>query len=156
MRDDGDCEVLQRSHLRQRMLLRLRPSQPQSGYNTRCHVLGSGPRVLSGGVTRQGVVPTDLQSLVGLLSINSLSCALCPQGVPHGQRESGGVVLAVICWAPSAQRRCYRQGVVLTDFQSLVGCQSNFFLALSVSLALSLSLTHQDVPGIHYQSSSST
>ncbi len=130
--------VLQRSHLRQRMLLRLRHSQPQSGYNTRCHVLGSGPRVLSGGVTRQGVVPTDLQSLVGLLSINSLSCALCPQGVPHGQRESGGVVLAVICWAPSAQRRCYPTG--RCAYRLSVTCWLSIKL-LSCSLCLSCSLS---------------
>ena len=30
--------------------------------------------------------------------------------VPHGQPESGGIVLAVVCWAPSAQRRCYPTG----------------------------------------------
>jgi hypothetical protein len=27
-----------------------------------------------------------------------------------GQPESGGIVLAVICWAASAQRRCYPTG----------------------------------------------
>jgi hypothetical protein len=33
------------------------------------------------------------------------SCVL-PQGVPQGQTESGGILLAVTCWSPSAQRRC--------------------------------------------------
>jgi hypothetical protein len=32
------------------------------------------------------------------------------QGVPRGQTESGGIVLAVICWSPSNQRRCYPTG----------------------------------------------
>jgi hypothetical protein len=35
------------------------------------------------------------------------SCAL-PKSVPQeGQKESGGIVLAAICWAPIAQRRCH-------------------------------------------------
>jgi len=34
------------------------------------------------------------------------SCVL-PKGVPQGQTESGGIVLAAICWATSAQRRCH-------------------------------------------------
>ena len=37
------------------------------------------------------------------------SCVL-PQGVPQGQLESGGIVLAVICWSPSAQKRCNPTG----------------------------------------------
>ena len=37
------------------------------------------------------------------------SCVL-PKGVQQGQTESGGIVLAVICWAPSAQRRCHPTG----------------------------------------------
>jgi hypothetical protein len=127
---------------------------------------------LRGGVTRQGVVLTDLQSLLDCEYKTSLSlslslylqslCALSlsdslslslslwdgmspvshptcdvpfpprrtgeywkgmisarpldrrrsgpfcvlPKGVPQGQTESGGIVLAVICWSPSAQRRC--------------------------------------------------
>ena len=36
------------------------------------------------------------------------SCVL-PKGVPQGQLESGGIVLAAICWATSAQRRCHPQ-----------------------------------------------
>ena len=31
-------------------------------------------------------------------------------GVSHGQTESGGIALAVICWSPSAQRRCHPTG----------------------------------------------
>jgi hypothetical protein len=37
--------------------------------------------------------------------------------VPHGQTESGGVVLAVICWARARRGGVSRQGVVLTDLQ---------------------------------------
>jgi hypothetical protein len=40
--------------------------------------------------------------------LGSLVC--CRQGVPQGQPESGGIVLAVICWSPCAQRRCYPTG----------------------------------------------
>jgi hypothetical protein len=49
-------------------------------------------------------------SVIYSLSINpslslSLSCVcVLPKGVPQGQSESGGIVLAAICWAPSAQR----------------------------------------------------
>jgi len=32
------------------------------------------------------------------------------QGVPHGQTETGVIVLAVTCWSPCAQRRCYPTG----------------------------------------------
>ena len=31
---------------------------------------------------------------------------LCVAERPQGQTESGGIVLADICWSPSAQRRC--------------------------------------------------
>ncbi len=31
----------------------------------------------------------------------------CPPCVSQGQTESGGMVLAAICWAASAYRRCY-------------------------------------------------
>jgi hypothetical protein len=36
------------------------------------------------------------------------SCVL-PKGMPQGQTESGGIVLAAICWTTSAQRRCHPQ-----------------------------------------------
>jgi hypothetical protein len=40
-----------------------------------------------------------------------------PKGVPQGQTESGGIVLAAICWAPSARRRCYpREALYLPTF----------------------------------------
>jgi hypothetical protein len=41
------------------------------------------------------------------------------KGVPRGQTESGDIVLAVMCWA----RGVTRQGLVLTDLQSLLDCQ---------------------------------
>jgi hypothetical protein len=46
------------------------------------------------------------------------------KGVPHGQTENGGIVLAVICWARGSPRGgVTRQGVVLTDLQSPLDCQ---------------------------------
>jgi hypothetical protein len=65
----------------------------------------------------------------------------CPPGVPHGQTESGGIVLAVICWTPSAQRQCYPTGRCTYRLQSLLDCQYNFSLSLSLSLSFSLSLS---------------
>ena len=52
------------------------------------------------------------------------------QGVPHGQTElSGGIVLAVICWARAPRGGVTRQGVVLTDLQSLLDSrQTSHFL----------------------------
>jgi hypothetical protein len=38
-------------------------------------------------------------------------------------QEFGGIVFAAICWAASAQRRCYPTGRCTSDFQSLVVCQ---------------------------------
>jgi len=47
----------------------------------------------------------SLAARYGMLLIK-LSLSLPPQG----QTESGGIVLAVMCWRPSAQRRCYPTG----------------------------------------------
>jgi len=88
------------------------------GYSTRR--TNAGPRVPSGGVTlkrRCTEQPSVIYLIVNkLLSLSLLdrrrsgpSCML-PKGVSYGQTESGGIVLAAICWAPSAQRRCYPTG----------------------------------------------
>ena len=68
--------------------------------------------------------PRESGSVIGAdLRRSSPSCVL-PQGVPQGQTENGGIVLAVICWSPSAPRGgVTRQGVVFTDLQSLLDCQ---------------------------------
>ena len=63
------------------------------------------------------------------------------QGGPHGQTESGGRVLAVKAEARAPRGGVTRQGVVLTDLQSLRDCQQNFSLSLSLSLARSLLLS---------------
>jgi hypothetical protein len=47
----------------------------------------------------------------------------CRQGVPQGQWESGGIVLAVHAGARAPRGGVTRQGVVLTDLQSLLDCQ---------------------------------
>ena len=85
----------------------------------------------------------------------ALLCVAERRATRANREWGGGIVLAVVCWAPSAQRRCTRQGVVLTDLQSLLDCQQNFSLSLSLSfsfsflslalslfLSLSLSLSH--------------
>jgi len=50
------------------------------------------------------------------------------QGVPHGQKERGGIVLAAICWARAPRNGVTRQSVEIVDLQSLLDCQSNFSL----------------------------
>jgi hypothetical protein len=45
------------------------------------------------------------------------------QGVPHGQTESGGRVLAINAGAHAPRGGVTRQGVVLTDLPSLPDCQ---------------------------------
>ena len=55
---------------------------------------------------------------------------MCPQGVPHGQTESRGRVLAVIAGARAPRGGVTRQGVVLTDLMSLLDCQQNFSRSL--------------------------
>ena len=60
------------------------------------------------------------------------SCVL-PKGVQQGQTESGGIVLATICWAPSAQRRCHpEEALYLPTFSHLLIV--NKLLSLSLSL----------------------
>ena len=54
-----------------------------------------------------------------------------PPGGPHGQTESGGRVLAVNAGAREPRGGVTRQGIVLTDLQSLRDCQQNFSLSLS-------------------------
>jgi hypothetical protein len=60
---------------------------------------------------------------------NSLSVQQCgveyvlPKGVQQGQTESGGIVLAVICWAPSAHRRCYPTGRCTYRPSVIIDCQ---------------------------------
>jgi hypothetical protein len=54
--------------------------------------------------------PRESGSVIGADRSRSGPSCVLPKGVPQGQTESGGVVLAVICWAPSAQRRCYPTG----------------------------------------------
>ncbi len=47
----------------------------------------------------------------------------CRKVVPQGQTESGGVILAAMCWSPSAQWRCDPTGRCAYRLQSLLDCQ---------------------------------
>jgi hypothetical protein len=71
-------------------------------------------RAVSMAKRRVGVIGTDRW-------MSEPPCAR--QGVPHGQTESGGIVLAVICWAHAPRGGVTRQDVVLADLQSLFYCQ---------------------------------
>jgi hypothetical protein len=51
------------------------------------------------------------------------------KGAPHDQTESGGIVLAVNARARAPRGGVTRQGVVLTDLQSLLDCQQIFSLS---------------------------
>jgi hypothetical protein len=46
--------------------------------------------------------------VIGTERLTEPPCAR--QGVPHGQTESGGIVLAVTCWSPCTQKRCCPTG----------------------------------------------
>ena len=72
-------------------------------------------------------------------SENGLGPRVLLKGVPQGYTESGGIVLAAMCWATSAQRRCHPKEVLyLPTFSHLSGCQyTSFSLSLSLSLSLS-------------------
>ena len=60
--------------------------------------------------------------------------------MPQGQTESGSIVLAAICWAPSAQTRCHpEEALYLPTFSHLLIV--NKPLSLSLSLFLRLRLT---------------
>ena len=51
--------------------------------------------------------PQESGSVIGADRRRSAPSRVLPKGVPQGQTESRGAVLAAICWAPSAQRRCH-------------------------------------------------
>jgi hypothetical protein len=94
-----------------------------------------GPPVVPGGLTGLGSVwdPEPSKERVGDWGgpeRSGPSCVL-PKGVPQSQTESGGILLAAICWATSAprKRRCtYRPSVIYLIVNKL----------LSLSLSLSL------------------
>jgi hypothetical protein len=50
----------------------------------------------------------------GIVVVGGRPSCVLPNGVPQGKTEChterGGIVLAVICWAPSAQRQCHQIG----------------------------------------------
>ncbi len=61
--------------------------------------------------------------------------------LPKGQKKSWGIVLAAICWAPSAQRRCHqKEALHLPTFSHLLIV--NKLLSLSLSLSLSTCTTY--------------
>ena len=66
--------------------------------------------------------------------LTNVSAPLCQPGVPHGQKESGGIALLLYAGPRMPRGGVTRQGVVLTDLKSL--------LDLSIKL-LSLSLSRE-------------
>ena len=80
--------------------------------------------------------PRESGSVIGADRRRSGPPCVLPKGVPQGQTESGGIVLAAICWATSAKRRCHpTRGVVLTDFSHLLIVNKLFSRARSLSLS---------------------
>jgi len=75
---------------------------------------------------------------IGLGSQN-FGSPLVPPGVPHGQTESGGIVLAAICWSPCAQMLPDRALCsVLPDLRALcLPTLSHFSVVNTTSLSLS-------------------
>ena len=67
-------------------------------------------------------------------------CRKASVGVPQGQTESGGIVLAVICWSPSAQRQCGPSRRCAHRPSVASRLSINFSLSLSLSLLILFSL----------------
>ena len=68
------------------------------------HTLSPSTR---GSRDRFGILePRESGSVIGADRRRSGPSCVLPKGEPQGQTESGGIVLTVICWSPSAQRRC--------------------------------------------------
>jgi len=79
--------------------------------------------------------PRESGSVIGVDRRRTGPSCVLPKGVPQGQTESGGIVLAAICWATSAKRRCHpTRGVVLTDFSHLLIVNKLFSRARALSL----------------------
>jgi len=53
--------------------------------------------------------PRESGSVIGADRRRSGPSCVLPKGVPQGPTETGGIVLAAIGWAASAQRRCHPQ-----------------------------------------------
>jgi hypothetical protein len=69
-----------------------------------------------------------------------VSAPLCPPRRATWPNGEWGLVLAVVCWAPSAQRRCYPTG--RCAYRTSVTCSLSIkLLTLSLPLSLSLSLS---------------
>jgi hypothetical protein len=68
--------------------------------------------------------PRESGSVIGADRRRSEPSCVLPKGLPQGKMESGGIVLATICWAPSAQRRCHpKEALYLPTFSHLFDCQ---------------------------------
>ena len=82
--------------------------------------------------------PRESGSVIGADRRRSGPSCVLPQGLPQGQTESGGIVLAAICWAASTQRRCHPQeALYLPTFSHLLIVNKLLSLSLSLSLRLS-------------------
>jgi hypothetical protein len=118
-----------------------RARHPERGGCTAPQALRRGDQMGRVGIDPRSVFPWHGRSPVSTLrewgGRSGPSCVL-PKGVPQGRTESGGIVLAAICWAASAQRRCHPQeALYLPTFSHLFDCQQ---ASLSLSLS-SLSLS---------------
>jgi hypothetical protein len=84
-------------------------SCPPLSSSPHAHSFVIGPAVINTHTGDRFGIPKPQKSGVeiGADRRRSGPCFMLPKGVPQGQTESGGIVLAAICWAPSAQRRCY-------------------------------------------------
>jgi hypothetical protein len=97
---------------------------------------GSRPaRCTRGPRDRFGIpIPRESGSVIGADRRRSGPSCVLPKGVPQGQTESRGIVLAAICWVTSAQRRCHPQeALYLPTFSHLLVVNKLFSLSLSLS-----------------------
>ncbi len=107
------------------------PANIRKRWSRPARCTGSGDRI---GIPN----PRESGSVIGADRRRSGPSCVLPKGVPQGQAESGGIVLAAICWATSAQRRCHpEEALCLPTFSRLLIVNKLLSLSLSVPLLAS-------------------
>ena len=89
--------------------------------------------------------PRESGSVIGADRRRSGPSCVLRKRVPQGQTESGGIVLAAMCWSPCAQRRCYptgrcayrHLGTFLLSI-NLLDCQSTFLIVKKTPISHTL------------------
>ena len=132
---DFDERVKNRQSIRQGSMLAL-CSDVQTSASRAC----SHHHELASSFLEQKLHKPEVPCVCSCVQCRAPSRIAHQQCVPQGQTESGGIILASICWAPSAQRRCHpKEAFYLLTFSHI--------LIVNKPLSLSLSDTHTHTQG---------